>query len=388
VRISGYELTRFQFARDRVIGDSQVRADEVNVAALELIDDKGNRGLGFAQVLFNTLPALPEIIRIFEAEVWPDLHNQHPLTIAHRISRPRGGNQRPFTLPFHEAAQVAVWDLAARQLGLPLHKLLGARRDKVPVYASGLDYHLSDEDFVSFFGHADALGYAAFKIKVGNPDFDWDLHRLTLLSTAVRPGARIMIDANEAWGAKEAIIKLEAIRRAGYEDLLWVEDPILRHDFEGLRLLRESVPWTLINSGEYLDAAGKRQLMLAGATDILNVHGQVTDVMRIGWLAAELGIPVSLGNTFLEFGVHMACALPEVEWLEYSFQNFDHLVDEPILIRDGWIHAPDRLGHGLVLSDAARRNWARPEILSRDELGDPPLNPRVSGGPKLGANAG
>ena len=54
--------------------------------------------------------------------------------------------------------------------------------------------------------------------------------------------------------------------------------------------------------------------------------------MRIGWLAAELGIPVSLGNTFLEVGVHMACALPEVEWLEYSFQNFDHLVDRPIQI--------------------------------------------------------
>ena len=68
--------------------------------------------------------------------------------------------------------------------------------------------------------------------------------------------------------------------------------------------------------------------MLAGGTDILNVHGQVTDVMRIGWLAAELGIPVSLGNTFLEVGVHMACALPEVEWLEYSFQNFDHLVEQ------------------------------------------------------------
>ncbi len=49
-----------------------------------------------------------------------------------------------------------------------------------------------------------------------------------------------MIDANEAWGAKEAIVKLEAIRRAGIE-LLWVEDPILRHDFEGLRLLRQCV---------------------------------------------------------------------------------------------------------------------------------------------------
>ena len=91
--------------------------------------------------------------------------------------------------------------------------------------------------------------------------------------------------------------------------------------------------------------------MLAGGTDILNVHGQVTDVMRTGWLAAELGVPVSLGNTFLEVGVHMACALPEVEWLEYSFQNFDRLVEQTMDIRDGWIHAPDRPGHGLVLSD-------------------------------------
>jgi L-alanine-DL-glutamate epimerase-like enolase superfamily enzyme len=372
VRISSYQLTRFQFARDRIIGDSQVRADEANVASLELIDDKSNSGLGFVQVLFDTLPELDEVIRVFEAEVWPGLKDQYPLAIAHRVNRPRGGNQRAYTLPFHEAVQVAVWDLAAKQQGLPLHKLLGARRDKVRAYASGLDFHLSDEAFVDLFKKADALGYRAFKIKVGHPDFARDMHRLDLVTKAVTPGSQFMIDANEAWGAKEAIVKLEHIRGAGHE-LLWVEDPILRNDIDGLRLLRNSVPWTLINSGEYLDAAGKRQLMQAGATDILNVHGQVTDVMRVGWLAAELGIPVSLGNTFLEVGVHMACALPEVEWLEYSFQNFEHLVEEPMDIRDGWIHAPDRPGHGLVLSESARREWARPEILSHDKLGDPPL---------------
>lgn len=117
--------------------------------------------------------------------------------------------------------------------------------------------------------------------------------------------------------------------------------------------------------------------MMAGGTDILNVHGQVTDVMRIGWLAAELGIPVSLGNTFLEVGIHAACALPEVEWLEYSFQNFDHLVEQPIEIRDGWAYAPDRPGHGLVLSETARQQWHRPTLLPRSELGDAPFNPRV-----------
>jgi L-alanine-DL-glutamate epimerase-like enolase superfamily enzyme len=386
-RISSFELTRFQFARDRVIGDSQVRSDVVNVAAVELVDDAGDRGLGFMQVLFQDLPAHDEIVRIFEAEVWPGLEGQPPLAIANRVNRPRGGNQRAHSLPFHEAIQVAVWDLAAKQAGLPLHTLLGSRRNKLQAYASGLDFHLTDDEFVAFFQMADSLGYRAFKIKVGHRDFAWDLHRLEVARKAVSPGAQFMIDVNEAWGAKEAVVKLDAIHRAGFE-LLWVEDPILRHDFEGLRLLRQSVPWTLINSGEYLDAAGKRQLMLAGATDILNVHGQVTDVMRTGWLAAELGIPVSLGNTFLEVGVHMACALPEVEWLEYSFQNFDHLVEQTMEIHDGWIHAPDRPGHGLVLSETARRNWARPEILPREKLGSTPVNPRVDRGSRLAASAG
>ena len=379
MHLSAFRITSFQFRRDRAIGDSQVRADSVNLAALELVSDTGAVGLGFIQSLFHPLPAEDEIVRVFLDEAWPKLAGQEPIGLVHRVSRPRGGNNRPYSLPFYEALQVALWDLAAKQVQLPLYRLLGAQRNRVRAYASGLDFHLSDADFEAFFAHADTLGYEAFKIKVGAPDFAWDLHRLELVKKAVRPGARIMIDANEAWSAKEAVTKLEAIRRAGHE-IFWVEDPILRWDFDGLRMLRQSCPWTLINSGEYLDVGGKRQLMAAGGTDILNVHGQVTDVMRIGWLAAEMGVPVSLGNTFLEIGVHMACALPEVEWLEYSFQNFEHLVEEPMEICDGWIHAPDRPGHGLVLSESARRQWARPEILTPDKLGDPQARPRSARG--------
>jgi L-alanine-DL-glutamate epimerase-like enolase superfamily enzyme len=377
MRLVEFRITRFQFARDRVIGDSQVRADDVNIAALELIADTGAVGLGFIQTLFHPLPDQAEIERVFRSEAWPSLEGQPPAALVHRVSRPRGGNQRAYTLPFHEALQVALWDLAAKEVGLPLHKLLGSRRERVEAYASGLDFHLSDEEFARFFAHADAIGYRAFKIKVGSPDFDWDLNRLKILKDVVRKDALVMVDANEAWGAKVALVKLTAIRDAGHE-LLWVEDPILRDDFVGLKMLKDAASWTLINSGEYLDARGKRLLMEAGGTDILNVHGQVTDVMRIGWLAADRGVPVSLGNTFLEVGIHAACALPEVQWLEYSFQNFDHLVDQPVEIRDGWAYAPDRPGHGLVLNETARRDWARPTLLPRTELGEAPHNPRVS----------
>ena len=360
MKIETYRITRFQFKRDRVIGDSQVSADEVYVAALELTDTNGNTGLGFMQSLFTPLPDQAELERIFAQEIWHGLEGRLPVSLVHAVARQRGGNRRMPGIPVNEALQVALWDLFAKQQDLPLWRVLGAQRQKVRAYASGLDFHLSDSAFTELFGKANADGYSAFKIKVGHPDFERDLHRIDLLKKAVRPDPLLMIDANEAWSAKEAAVKITAIRDAGHR-LFWVEDPILRDDHEGLRLLRHALPFTQINSGEYLDASGKLDLLRAEGTDILNVHGHISDVMRIGWAAAEFGIPVSLGNTFLEFGVHMAVALPEVEWLEYSFQNFDHLVEQTMQIKDGWIHAPDRPGHGLKLSENARRS-ASPKI--------------------------
>ncbi|MBC7740347.1 MAG: mandelate racemase/muconate lactonizing enzyme family protein, partial [Candidatus Saccharibacteria bacterium] len=259
--LTHFKITRFQFARDRVIGDSQVKASDTNCAALELISASGATGLGFVQTLFTPLPAQAEIERIFASEVWPAIEGQPALGLVHRVTRPRGGNQRSTSLPFHEALQVALWDLAAQEAGLPLHRLLGSRKDRVRAYASGLDYHLSDDDFQALFTHAASLGYTAFKIKVGHPEFDRDLHRLDLLKAVIPAGSQIMVDSNEAWGAKEALVKLAAIERAGHH-LLWSEDPILRHDFEGLRMLCAASP-TPINSGEYLDLQGKRLLLQA-----------------------------------------------------------------------------------------------------------------------------
>lgn len=370
-QIVDFRITRFQFARDRVIGDSQVRADDVHVATIELIDGDGRVGLGFMQSLFTPLPAEAEMERLFRAENWAGLEGQTAVALAHRVTRPRGGNTRRMSLPVDEALQQAVWDLFAKSLGQPLWSVLGARRDSVPAYASGLDFHLSDEDYQTLFEAAAHDGFTAFKIKVGHREVERDLHRLDLLRQAVGANATVMVDANESWSPKQTIHNLELFRRAGHP-IFWVEDPVLRGDFEGLKLLRATAGATLINSGEYLDASGKRQLLQAGGADMLNVHGHVTDVMRIGWLAADMGVPVTLGNSFLEIGVNMALALPEVEWLEYSYQNLDHLVETPFPIAGGQIRGSTAPGHGLVLSDDARREWRRPDVLARDALGDAP----------------
>ena len=367
MRLAGFRLTRFQFARDRVIGDSQVRSTHSNIVAIELETDTGHIGLGFGASLFHPLPSLVEIERVFAEEVWPGIVGEPPAGLVNRVTRPRGGNRRSASLPVAEGVGQALWDLTAQQSGLPLWRLLGGQDPKVPVYASGLDYHLSDADFSAFFHNAAAQGYRGFKIKVGHPDVDWDLHRLTLLRDATGGAGALMIDANEAWSPGEALRRLKTYHHAGF-DILWIEDPIMRDDFAGLAEVRAGAPWVLVNSGEYLDLSGKRRLLESRGADLLNVHGAITDVMRAGWLAAEHGVPVTLGNTMLELGVHMAIALPEVPWLEYSFHNHAPLVEDPFTIRDGYIHAPDRPGHGLVLSEAARRHLAAPEVLNVQDL--------------------
>ncbi len=361
--IRSFRLTRFEFRRDRDIGDSQVRFAMFHGFALELTDGAGRTGLGFAHTLWDPVPDLAALDATFTAHLWPQIDGHHPAELLNRVDRPRGGNRRDATYGFAEPLQIALSDLAAQQAGLPLARYLGATRDSLPAYASGLDFHMTDAEFVAFFTRAAAAGFRAFKIKVGHPDPAWDLHRLDLLKQTVGPDAGVMIDANEAWSAKEAAARLALFRRAGH-DLIWVEDPIMRDDFDGLRALSAAHPWTQINSGEYLDVSGRARLLMARATDIINLHGRIAEVMRVGWLAHELGIPVAMGNTTLELGVHSGAALPECRWLEYSFQNYDHLVDAPIPIIDGMAHVPDRPGLGFALSDAARTAWSEPEPLA------------------------
>jgi len=375
--IVDYRITRFQFARDRVVGDSQVRANQVNVATLELISKGKTVGLGFIQSLFYPLPDETEIERIFRDEAWPLLEGKEAGMLAHRVSRPRGGNTRKMSLPFEEAIQQAVWDLFAKSCGLPLWQLLGGTAKPVRAYASGLDFHLSDSEYQSLFARAAELGFKAFKIKVGHPELERDIHRLDLLKQAVGSSATVMIDANEAWSPRQTIHSIELMRKAGH-DIYWMEDPILRDDFAGLKLVRDLIGPTFLNAGEYLDVHGKRLLLDAEGTDMLNVHGQITDVMRIGWLAADRGVPITLGNTFLEVGVNLALALPEVNWLEYSFQNFEHLVEQPYTIKDGMIHGSNAPGHGLVLSESTRAKYHCPQISFRADLLPAPAQQRLN----------
>lgn len=354
--LESYKITRFRLPLRRVIGDSQVRHDKIFIATLELRTKDGQIGLGFLNGFY--VPPLAEMERIFEAEVWPRLKGESIFPRLNRLTRPRGGNIRANL--FDEPLNQALWDLYGKEVDLPLYRLLGGTNNRVRAYASGLDFHLTSAEVHDFYTDAVRHKFSAFKVKVGHADLSWDIARLREVLSVVGSDVPLMADANEAWSPKEAIRALHAYRDAGI-NLLWIEDPCLRDDYEGLARVCAEVPFVFVNTGEYLDLHGKRQLLEHRAAEILNLHGRVSDVMHAAWLASEYGIPASLGNTTCEIGVHLAAALPEVEWLENSFIGWDALVTEPIRFENGYAIAPDRPGHGLTISEAARAEFASPD---------------------------
>jgi L-alanine-DL-glutamate epimerase-like enolase superfamily enzyme len=335
-----------------VIGDSQIASSRVWIGALEIFDDNGNSGLGFFQSLNAPLPDAKFIKELLSPICLDAMIGQYPEALIHKVVRPRGGNIQ--SLPYHldQAIDQAIWDLTAKRAGLPLYQLLGGSENKVKAYGSGVCFHLTDQEVTDFYTKATKHNFSGYKVKVGHPDLSRDIRRLQQITEIVGKDKLIMVDANEAWSPKEAIAKIRAFEKAGIP-IFWVEDPILRHDYQGLNEVKNALKDTYLNAGEYLNLSGKKALLENEAADVINIHGDFSAALRIGWLCAEKGISIALGNTPMEIGAHVASALPEVIYTEHSMLNWDYIVDKPFAIEDGHIVLHDKLGHGLVLSTDA-----------------------------------
>jgi L-alanine-DL-glutamate epimerase-like enolase superfamily enzyme len=112
----------------------------------------------------------------------------------------------------------ALWDLAARQAGLPLWRLLGGSQGRMPAYASGIN----PDGAVQQAEEARAAGFRAFKLKIGF-GADVDLDNLAAMRSRLGPDAPIAVDANQAWDLDEAIAMSRALARYAP---LWLEEPI------------------------------------------------------------------------------------------------------------------------------------------------------------------
>ncbi len=258
------------------------------------------------------------------------------------------------------ACDIAVWDLRAHLLGVPLIDLLGRARESVEAYGSGGFTNYTPDQLRHQIESWIAAGLSAIKIKVGS-DPAVDPERVALAREAAGPDVALMVDANGAHDRKRALAAAVEYAGAGVS---WFEEPVSSDDLAGLRLLRDHAPAPIeVAAGEYgYELPYFRRMLEAGAVDVLQADATrcagFTEFLRVDALCRAAGVPLS-AHCAPTLHAHVGCACDALRHVEYFH---DHARVEPLLF-DGALAPvngrlePDRRlpGMGVHLrADAAR----------------------------------
>jgi L-alanine-DL-glutamate epimerase-like enolase superfamily enzyme len=242
------------------------------------------------------------------------------------------------------AVDVALWDLKAQLLDVPLAVLLGSLRDEVPVYASGGFTSTSLDALQREVAAYAATGHRRVKIKIGREPVQ-DIDRVRVARDAIGPDVELMVDANGAYDRKQAIAMADAFAR--YR-VTYFEEPLSSDDLEGLRLVRDRAPMA-IAAGEYgYDPIYFRRMLEAGAVDILQADATrcgLTGFLQADALCAAFDLPLS-SHCAPALHAHACAAATKLVHLE-MFR--DHVRVEDMLFE----HAPQPHA-GDIAFDASR----------------------------------
>ena len=184
------------------------------------------------------------------------------------------------------AVDMALHDLAARRLGVPLYRWLGLDPEKTPVtsFTIGIDEPETVRRKVR-----EAAGYPALKIKLGS-DHDLEIMRTIRSET----DARIRIDANAGWTVDQAV---EMVKRLSEFDVELVEQPLPPGSPEDWRRVREAAPMPIIADESVLTSADVPAM--AGLVDGVNVKlmkcGGIREALRLIHTARAHGMQVMIG---------------------------------------------------------------------------------------------
>jgi len=255
------------------------------------------------------------------------------------------------------AVDLALWDLKARLLGLPIAVLLGRARKRVPIYGSGgfTTYDLPTLER-QLRGWVDS-GIPRVKMKVGSAP-DQDPHRVDAARACIGDRAQLMVDANGAYSVPQS---LELAESFAERDVKWFEEPVSSEDLVGLAEIRRRVPAGLrVAAGEYGDTAiAIRKMLEARCVDVLQADatrcGGVTGFLRAASMAHAFSTPFSAHCAPALHG-NLGCSVEAIEHLEYFH---DHVRLESLFFdgvpkrREGWLE-PDHAspGFGLQLKDS------------------------------------
>ena len=273
------------------------------------------------------------------------------------------------------AVDIALWDIAGKARSAPVAELLGGIfRERVQAYATGF-YRIEGRNEASRLADEAQThlsnGFRALKIKLGF-GVDDDL----AVMKAVKSDAEFMIDTNHAYGVADAIRLGRGIEALGYR-LRWYEEPVAQEDLAGCAEVRRALATPIAGGENEYTLFGFRELLARRCVDIaqpdLCIAGGFTGCRHIVALAHAHGVQVNphvwgsavgqAASLQLIAAIPVAnhslfAAEPLLEFDTSSHPFREHLTDQPLRQRGGWVDIPRRPGLGIEVDRRTLEKYA------------------------------
>ena len=354
MRIAGIEVHALAFRLERPYGNSVRMNYERPTVVVEVVTEGGVSGWGDAPG--NGPPQALALLGAVGELKGHSLREIAPIVDALRHRLPAFG-------PAVAAVETALYDAFAREAGVGISALFGgARRDRVPAYASGGYYFLGVTDRKSLLveeaAKARERGYRAYKMKIGGKSVREDVADVQAVREAVGDEMLLIADANCAYSFSTALEMGKALERLGVH---WYEEPLPKRDLTGYRELRAKLDTPVAGGEQYREMEEFRQALEARAMDVIQ-----PDVAGAGGLARTLKVAALAATVTM----HALATLPQVlgtapglaPMLEYdvtpNLLRERILVSEPEVGDDGCFAAPSGAGLGVEVNREALEEFA------------------------------
>ncbi len=372
LKIKSVKTYRLQHTLERPFGVSvSVPLDKTREALLVRIEaDSGLVGWGETSPINGTRATVDE-------QIGPFLIGQNPLE-HRRLWRQIWGANFGNALAVG-AVEMAINDLRGKALNLSVAELFGGRlRDRIPVYASGMNYLEGKEPEDHYPLEAAALakqGYRAMKMRLGRYPVSREKKVAAAVRAAVGPDVLLMVDGNAGYTMESAVRMGHVLKDLEFEAF---EEPLPQSPkYAGYEELRRRLPLSLA-AGEAVDSrASAKELIDRRAMDIIqpdvSLCGGIGEALFIAEMAALSGIrclPHCWGSDILIAATtHLVSLLPDPHWglptdtpmleLDQSENPWRNgLAKGMFAIEDGQIRVPTGPGLGIEVDEDMVREYA------------------------------
>lgn len=238
----------------------------------------------------------------------------------------------------------ALWDIAGKSAGEPVHRLIGNYRNAIPAYASTVTFG-SVEEYLDVADQCLELGYGAIKLHAWG-DAREDARLVAALREHVGGEVPLMYDGSAGFDLMDAVYLGHALADADY---LWYEEPMLESSITAYQRLSERVavpllvaevsPGSHMNTADYI-ASGCASAVRTGTA----LRGGITGSLRIAHLADSFNLRAEVHGMGLP-NTHLCMSIPNTTYFE-SLVSSNPVVRGPEVDSSGLVHAPHAPGMG------------------------------------------